>query len=62
MDMGVMQCEVKDGNIVTLEIGITPAGRAIYAVSWWKKGKLEYTWYRSMKTAFDTFSMICRMI
>ena len=62
MDMAVMDCEVKNDNVVTLEVGITAGGRAIYGISWWKKGKREYTWYRSMKTAFTTFSMICRMI
>ncbi len=62
MDMEVICSEVKNGNVVTLEMGINPGGKLVYGISWWKRGQLEYAWYHSIKTAYATFSMICRMI
>ena len=60
--MDVMCSVVKETGVVTLELGIRSNGRPIYRVSWWNGDKWAAVCYRSFKTAYNTYNMICRMI
>ena len=61
-DMGIMISTVKNNNVLTLDVGITENGRAIYRVYWWNGKQSSETYYRRIKEAYATFKMIERMV
>ena len=61
-DMAIMLSTAKGNNVLTLDMGIRPDGRAMYRICWWNGKKWSIVRYGRIKEAYATFKMMEQML
>lgn len=63
LDMGVLMTNTKGKNVVTLELGMSESGEAIYTISWYNGKQWGSTpRFYSIEDAYAMYKLLFRMI
>lgn len=60
--MAVMCSEVKNGNVVTFDIGIDKGGNPVYRICWYNGKRWKNAHYRLFEDAYQTWKLLSQMV